>query len=316
MTAPACPITELLDRLLPSGLSDRLSAAELGAAIRLIQSAWRQDPPCTLDGRESSLAAFAGLTASQWGEVRERVLLAFQPGPGDRVTAPAALRTYDELRALAERRAAAGRASGDVRRRRSVSRRSTPAEHVLNTCSNAAPAPSESSNPPALALSAQRSLVTRVESSAPQQSAGDAQDGSRSAGRGAPETPIQLRLRLTERSMVVTALEQARWPWAGDRHNRLPPNVIERLSRHPNATLRQVRWAIAWANRLQSEPDQLAQGRNPVGRVIGAVERNVQPDLWWRDLEERHPHPGQATLDRLRADLERVTGLRLAGGSA
>lgn len=65
-----------LDRLLEAGVAEGLSTLEVGAVLRLVRFAWRQDPPCTLPGEDSSLAMVARVTDEEWLRMRPRLLLA------------------------------------------------------------------------------------------------------------------------------------------------------------------------------------------------------------------------------------------------
>lgn len=164
----------------------------------------------------------------------------------------------------------------------------------------------------------QRSLKSQTNSSA---AAPDSSGFAESAGARAPkaasaEHPLLAQLRRAELAYARQLMLNARWPWAGPRHQKLPAKVVDELIVHRNASLRQVEWALAFAAKLENDADALSAGNNPVGRVIGAIERNLEPDLWWAQNYENVQSKQDARLRELRQMVRDAVHAQQSGGPA
>lgn len=116
---PACPIA--LESVADPDLVQVLTTLELGALLRLVRYAWRQDPPCTLPDEPAGLAMVAGITTEEWEVMRGRLLLAAGavPAPQDTTAGTRgplllsyARRLHDTLASEAAHRAAVRTAVG------------------------------------------------------------------------------------------------------------------------------------------------------------------------------------------------------------
>lgn len=120
VTPPACPIG--LASVADAALADALSAAEMGAMVRLVAHAWAQQPPCTVEDSETSLAMVARVSLEDWRRMRPRLLLtlgatqapppATAGGTPGRITLGHARRVYETLATRATSTSAARRSAG------------------------------------------------------------------------------------------------------------------------------------------------------------------------------------------------------------
>jgi len=308
-TAISCPLN--LEALVTQGFVDGLSTLEIGAIVRLLRSAWPEDPPCTLPGEDIVLAMVARLTDDEWTRVKPRVFaaLAAAPADGGRIAFGHAARVHQELAARVaadtEQRRAAGRASAAARRgdpppppepsgpnarstgvgtgvQRSLNERST------GVGSRSAPALSLIPAPSALTLE-RSSIKTGIERSERSESAGDVIAAIRVDAREI----VDQQLATWRRRKARTILEDAIGKWRSARMTNCPTSKAIELAALPAATPARVDYLVTCV------ADIVSAGKtcNPIALVIaglGASERTrrrgpVEVPLYvtkrWHDAE-------------------------------
>lgn len=101
---PALSIDDL-ERFAPAGVVASMDAPTLGAFVRLLSHAWKQEPPCSLPADDALLAVIARTPArSDWDRVKPVILLAFTPDQlpgGTRLVNAVARGIFDQLAAEA-----------------------------------------------------------------------------------------------------------------------------------------------------------------------------------------------------------------------
>lgn len=300
MTAsPSIPLD--FDPLVPPGAMEGATTLEEGAIRRLLRHAWRADPPCTLVADEGSLAILAGLVGAEWEAVRARVFMVFSLSTQHRgrVEALAAQKLHDMLARRTAHRSQSGKLGAEARWADGKAMANASACHA-----GAIPGGTARSLNPLSALRSSAQEGTKTNQSALMRA-----PSALSAGAQSAETAKQRMLRQarqTERQVVFGLLRAAYWPWAGPRHQRLAPQVVRELSENPNATIRQTHWALAWAAKLEHDADSQAREITPVRRVIGCIERPVEPDIFWASEYAKRPDPKDVELERLRASIARL----------
>lgn len=267
---PACPCD--FDGFVEGGVADGLSALEVGALIRLVRFAWRQDPPCSLPGEDSSLAMVARVTNEEWVRIRPRLLLALAATgctPGGRLLLQHARRVYDDLAARAAKTAADKRAAGLASARARGSSCSTAVQQPFNSCSTAvAAAPSlrsltPSTPAPMLPRSSPQSATPSAQSERPEDVI--AVLGERARALQA-ETVSAWRRREALR-LLQDAI--ARWRAAG--LTTCPVTKASDLADGPHSEPARVEALIEEADALIAQEKSRGRGCNPVGFVISGL---------------------------------------------
>ncbi len=278
---PAFPCD--LDGLLAAGVADGLTTLEVGALYRLVRFAWRQDPPCSLPGEDSSLAMVAGVTDEEWSRLRPRILLALAVtqtappthGPAGGSTGRVSLghtrRIYDDLAARAAKNAADKRAAGLASARSRGSTCSTGAEQVLNRCSApVAAAPSLRSSSlsipaPTLQRSSHQSAIQSAQS---ERSSGE--DVIAVLGEGA-RAILAEKVSAWRREQSLRLLQEAIAKWRAAGLTTCPVSKSSEIAAGEHSDPARVEYLIGEADAMIAQEQARGRRCNPVGLVIAGV---------------------------------------------
>lgn len=324
-----CPLD--LEMFAHPTLLQRLSASELGAVVALLQTAWAEDPPCTLPDDQTFLAMVARTTDSEWAVIRNRVLATLHAAAGasGRLVITVAQRVYQDSQSRqAERsstrsaaakarwgqRAAeppppaeqpeasaevrqAGRAAQSVHPRTARATGDPPMHmHALASKTHASASPANalrSSSPPESALTLERS--TERENS-------ERSDGEVIAQLGAgARALLEDRLRTWRRQKSQAMLEDAITRWTKSGLTTFPLVRAAELASSAHALPARVESVIAAADLIVTKAVGGAGRKpNPIGMVIeglGAGSRSTRP---WEIPLQAHARWEQLERETLR----------------
>ncbi len=276
---PACPCD--LDRLADAGVADGLSTLEVGALYRLVRFAWRQEPPCSLPGEDSSLAMVARVTDEEWSRIKPRILLALAVtqtappphgmagGSTGRLLLGHTRRVYDDLAARTAKTAADKRAAGLASARARGS-----------TCSTAVQQPSNSRSTPVAASPSLRSSsgsAPTLQRSSPQSAIQSAQSERSGAddviavlGDGA-RAILAEKVSAWRREHSMRLIQDALVKWRAAGLTTCPVSKASEIASGEHSDPARVEYLIGEADAMIAQ--ERARGRrcNPVGLVIAGL---------------------------------------------
>lgn len=261
---PSLPIDDL-ERFAARGVVASMDAAALGAFVRLLSYAWREQPPCTLPADDATLAFVA--RSHEWDRVRPSLLVAFVPStdhPG-RLINRQAREIFDSL-------AAEVAAFSEKQRRASQARWGKPADpggmpvgshrdaSGMPAGSSARSAPSLRSESSSLSLPRSQSTNESSRSSERSESEGTviAQLGDRARAIG------DERIGDWKRRQSLELLQKAIAGWRNSGLSEYPISNASKLASGPHSDPARVQ-AV-----LEDIAGQIAAGkmRNPVGYLL------------------------------------------------
>lgn len=264
---PAFPCD--LDSLLDAGVADGLSTLEVGALYRLVRFAWRQDPPCSLPGEDSSLAMVARVTDEEWSRMRPRLLLALAATgctPGGRLLLQHARRVYDSLTSKAQATSAAKRTAGLAGARARWQTDGTCQAGAKQPPSPAIAAPSlRSSSPSVSAPTLQRSFQSAIPSAQSERSGGE--DVIAVLGEGA-RAILAERVSAWRREQSLRLLQDAIAKWRTAGLTTCPVTKANELAEGRHAEPARVEALIEEADAIIAQEKAKGRKCNPVGFVM------------------------------------------------
>lgn len=319
-----------------------LTAAELGAVVRLACVAWSMEPPCSLPDDDLLLARWAGLTAAEWAAMRPAVERAFAPAPcntehAGRLVNDTLRRAFNEHALAKQVRTARARAGGRARHRPTGSRDRPPLRLARQLQASSELAPSKPQAGPGLAPPTPPSSQERPRPCALPEGAeiqcaqqeGAAEDARDGLGARARALIGDLRTE-RDRRRAGDMLRGAAFPWADPNKRKVHPTTIARLldCRHAHRLLREsgelplfVDYALSEIRgRAQRAADGGEPIRTPIGLLIAAFgAQETRPTtpwivpLWHREDWDRREKQ-RAEAEDLRDRIARIREAKLAAG--
>lgn len=104
-----------VDDFLSSEHVRAMSAAEIGAYVMLLVTAWGQEPPATIPDDDARLARWVHMTPEEWAKCRPAVLAAWRDAGNGRLVSPRLQREHEEMLKASRARQEAGKSGASAR---------------------------------------------------------------------------------------------------------------------------------------------------------------------------------------------------------
>lgn len=276
---PACPLD--LACLVDSGIAETLSTLEVGALYRLVRFAWRQDPPCSLPGEDTSLAMVARVTDEEWARLKPRLFLALAVTPAalhhaggstERLSLGHTRRVFEELAAkaaaISRQRSIAGR--GNAKSERAVNEPLTGRQRAVDEPSSARSAAPSLRSSSVFAPSLQGSPPQSANPSAQSERSSGEEDVIAVLGEGARAILVE-KLASWRREKSTKMLQDAIAKWRAAGLTTCPVQKASEMAEGVYAEPARVEWLITDADAKIAAMNKGERHCNPVAVLIAGL---------------------------------------------
>lgn len=336
---PALSIDDL-ERFAPAGVVASMDAPTLGAFVRLLSHAWKQEPPCSLPADDALLAVIARTPArSEWDRVKPVILLAFTPDQlpgGTRLVNAVARGIYDQL--AAEAASASERNSRNAAARWQARHREKDPPGDASRMRLASDSHATGIRPASAPSVRSESLRSESAPALPRSSHESKSKRSEGAGEVIASLSERARAQADQRladwkvEQSRSILEKALSGWIAEGATDFPISRVSELARGQHSSPDRMQSVTEDASARLAAAKAAGQSFNVIGWVIKGLGLNrqghvrpaavpMQITIDWQKREAakatqlRETSALQASIDRIRTTAGVTLGNRAGGGA-